>query len=148
MRNATRLSSLTVTCTSSSPPLAALLPSKSRSSSRNSSLSVPLQFSQSAEQTSLFAPRRQHEQVDVQVVATASATHFFDVEALEKEHEGRVRVWMDKDEWAVRFLPLFLPCLPLNSLKRLTLQGWNKIGDPVLHIEVRSSSSSVTCRRG
>ncbi|GAA6042638.1 hypothetical protein JCM8097_008259 [Rhodosporidiobolus ruineniae] len=56
-----------------------------------------------------------HDKVDVQVVATKSAAHFFDVEALEKEHEGRVRVWTDADEWA----------------------GWNKIGDPVLHIELR-----------
>ncbi|GAA5868258.1 hypothetical protein JCM8547_002296 [Rhodosporidiobolus lusitaniae] len=55
------------------------------------------------------------EQVDVQVVATKSAAHFFDVQALEKEQEGRVRVWTDQDEWA----------------------GWTKIGDPVLHIELR-----------
>ncbi|GAA5916208.1 hypothetical protein JCM6882_001109 [Rhodosporidiobolus microsporus] len=56
-----------------------------------------------------------HDKVDVQVVATESATHFFDAAALEGEHEGRVRVWTDADEWA----------------------GWNKIGDPVLHIELR-----------
>ncbi|GJN88086.1 hypothetical protein Rhopal_001042-T1 [Rhodotorula paludigena] len=57
----------------------------------------------------------QHEQVDVQVVATKSATHFFDRNALEQEYGGRVRVWTDADEWA----------------------GWNGIGDPVLHIELR-----------
>ncbi|GAA5829175.1 hypothetical protein JCM11251_004150 [Rhodosporidiobolus azoricus] len=56
-----------------------------------------------------------HEKVDVQVVATKSATHFFDIEALETEYEGRVKVWTDADEWA----------------------GWKRIGDPVLHIELR-----------
>ncbi|GAA5998004.1 uncharacterized protein JCM10292_002256 [Rhodotorula paludigena] len=57
----------------------------------------------------------QHEQVDVQVVATKSATHFVDRNALELEYGRRVRVWTDADEWA----------------------GWNEIGDPVLHIELR-----------
>ncbi|GAA6053640.1 hypothetical protein JCM3770_001675 [Rhodotorula araucariae] len=56
-----------------------------------------------------------HEQVDVQVVATKSATHFFDAAALEADNGGRVKVWTDRDEWA----------------------GWQKIGDPVLHIELR-----------
>ncbi|BGP37459.1 hypothetical protein JCM10449v2_001365 [Rhodotorula kratochvilovae] len=53
--------------------------------------------------------------IDVQVVATKSATHFFDAAALEAENGSRVKVWTDQDEWA----------------------GWQKIGDPVLHIEVR-----------
>ncbi|GAA5870827.1 hypothetical protein JCM16303_001597 [Sporobolomyces ruberrimus] len=53
--------------------------------------------------------------VDVQVVATKSALHFFDKEELEKEHGGRVKVWTDEEEWA----------------------GWSRIGDPILHIELR-----------
>ncbi|GAA6006198.1 hypothetical protein JCM10207_000559 [Rhodosporidiobolus poonsookiae] len=56
-----------------------------------------------------------HDKVDVQVVATKHAAHFFDAQALEKDYDGRVRVWTDADEWA----------------------GWGKIGDPVLHIELR-----------
>jgi phosphopantothenoylcysteine decarboxylase len=35
------------------------------------------------------------------VVATKSSLHFYDWQALEKEHEGRVRVWTDQDEWEV-----------------------------------------------
>ncbi|BGP29386.1 hypothetical protein JCM10296v2_001125 [Rhodotorula toruloides] len=56
-----------------------------------------------------------HDKVDVQVVATKSATHFFDAGEIEKEYAHRVRVWTDADEWA----------------------GWKQIGDPVLHIELR-----------
>ncbi|GAA5954249.1 hypothetical protein JCM21900_005221 [Sporobolomyces salmonicolor] len=56
-----------------------------------------------------------YEQVDVQVVATKSALHFFDAQLIEAEHGGRVKVWTDAEEWA----------------------GWNRIGDPVLHIELR-----------
>ncbi|ORY90698.1 flavo protein [Leucosporidium creatinivorum] len=55
-----------------------------------------------------------YEQVDVQVVATKSSLHFFDWKALEEEHGGRVKVWTDSEEW----------------------EGWSKIGDPILHIEV------------
>ncbi|GAA5929003.1 hypothetical protein JCM3775_006709 [Rhodotorula graminis] len=57
----------------------------------------------------------EHDQVDVQVVATKGATHFFDAQELEAEHGGKVKVWTDQDEWA----------------------GWQKVGDPVLHIELR-----------
>ncbi|KAK4051311.1 hypothetical protein OIO90_004792 [Microbotryomycetes sp. JL221] len=49
---------------------------------------------------------RQFTQVDVQVVASKSALHFFDREHLESRHEGLVK-------------------------------GWTKMGDPVLHIELR-----------
>ncbi|KWU44634.1 flavo protein [Rhodotorula sp. JG-1b] len=47
--------------------------------------------------------------VDVQVVASKSSTHFFSAEEIEQESEGRVRVWTDADEWA----------------------SWQKIGDPL-----------------
>ncbi|GAA5891868.1 hypothetical protein JCM5296_003255 [Sporobolomyces johnsonii] len=56
-----------------------------------------------------------YDQVDVQVVATKSALHFFDAQSIEAEHGGRVKVWTDAEEWA----------------------GWNRIGDPILHIELR-----------
>lgn len=72
------------------------------------------------------------------MVATKSATHFFDVDALEKEHAGKVKVWTDADEWAVRSSPflavLFIQLICISPLQ----QGWLKIGDPVLHIEVCS----------
>ncbi|GAA5924693.1 uncharacterized protein JCM15063_005709 [Sporobolomyces koalae] len=57
----------------------------------------------------------QFDKVEVQVVATKSALHFFDKQTLEDEHSGRVKVWTDAEEWA----------------------GWSKIGDPILHIELR-----------
>ncbi|KXJ28807.1 phosphopantothenoylcysteine decarboxylase [Exaiptasia diaphana] len=47
--------------------------------------------------------------VEVQVVATENSTHFF------KTEEIPVKVYRDKDEW----------------------QGWKKMRDPVLHIELR-----------
>lgn len=52
--------------------------------------------------------------VEVQVVATQSSLHFYDSEALEAKHEG-VGIWSDADEWS----------------------DWKKIGDPILHIELR-----------
>ncbi|CEQ39794.1 SPOSA6832_01338 [Sporobolomyces salmonicolor] len=48
--------------------------------------------------TALGNPR--YEQVDVQVVATKSALHFFDAQLIEAEHGGRVKVWTDAEEWA------------------------------------------------
>ncbi|XP_033099259.1 phosphopantothenoylcysteine decarboxylase-like [Anneissia japonica] len=48
-------------------------------------------------------------QVEIQVVCTNSATHFFDPSKLE------VQVFRDEDEWMT----------------------WSKISDPVLHIELR-----------
>ncbi|KAL8279896.1 hypothetical protein RQP46_007746 [Phenoliferia psychrophenolica] len=56
-----------------------------------------------------------YDRVDVQVVATGPSMHFYDKDELEKEHGGKVRVWTDKDEW----------------------DGFTKIGDPILHIELR-----------
>lgn len=50
--------------------------------------------------------------VDVQVVATKASLHFFDKAAVEREG---TRVWEDADEWS----------------------DWKKIGDPILHIELR-----------
>lgn len=43
----------------------------------------------------------QYANVDVQVVASKSSTHFFSAEQIERESTGRVRVWTDADEWAV-----------------------------------------------
>jgi phosphopantothenoylcysteine decarboxylase len=78
----------------------------------------------------------QYKDVEVQVVATKSSLHFFDAAALEAEHNGRVKVWTDADEWAVS--PDSLPPSPRVD-DRLGAQSWKKIGDPVLHIEVRLS---------
>jgi Flavoprotein len=44
-----------------------------------------------------------HEQVEVQVIVTKTAKHFFDVEKLKKE--TGVKVWEDQDDWKV-FIPL------------------------------------------
>lgn len=52
--------------------------------------------------------------IEVQVVATDASLHFFDKAAVEKENPG-VTVWTDHDEWS----------------------DWRKIGDPILHIELR-----------
>ncbi|TXT10820.1 hypothetical protein VHUM_02325 [Vanrija humicola] len=52
--------------------------------------------------------------VDVQVVATRPSLHFYDRAAVEASNPG-VRVWTDEDEWS----------------------DWKKIGDPILHIELR-----------
>lgn len=52
--------------------------------------------------------------VEVQIVATGSSLHFYDAGAIEASHDG-VGVWADNDEW----------------------DDWNKIGDPILHIELR-----------
>lgn len=64
----------------------------------------------------------QYEQVDVQVVATKSSLHFFDYKALEEEHNGRVKVWTDAEEWEVsntgrRRLRLDADCFP-SALSR------------------------------
>ncbi|GMK59105.1 hypothetical protein CspeluHIS016_0701200 [Cutaneotrichosporon spelunceum] len=52
--------------------------------------------------------------IEVQVVATESSLHFYDASAIEETHDG-VGVWADADEWS----------------------DWKKIGDPILHIELR-----------
>lgn len=50
--------------------------------------------------------------VEVQVVATQASLHFFDKEEVESKGTN---VWVDADEWS----------------------DWKKIGDPILHIELR-----------
>ncbi|SCV72740.1 BQ2448_4277 [Microbotryum intermedium] len=82
-----------------------------------------------------------YERVEVQVVATASSLHFFDKTALEQAHAGRVKVWTDAEEWKVG---TFLGRDRGHVLQgRLTselwqcAQGWTRMGDPVLHIELR-----------
>lgn len=52
--------------------------------------------------------------IEVQVVATDSSLYFYDRDALESTHDG-VGIWADRDEWS----------------------DWTKIGDPILHIELR-----------
>ena len=45
-----------------------------------------------------------HEDVEVQVIVTKTAKHFFDVEKLKKELG--VKVWEDEDDWKVFLLNL------------------------------------------
>lgn len=43
----------------------------------------------------------QFDQVEVQVVATQSSLHFYDAKSIQDESDGRVKVWVDADEWEV-----------------------------------------------
>lgn len=47
-----------------------------------------------------------HEEVEVQVIVTKSAKHFFDVEKL--KNELGVKVWEDDDDWKVKKILFFL----------------------------------------
>ncbi|CDZ98138.1 Membrane coat complex Retromer, subunit VPS5/SNX1, Sorting nexins, and related PX domain-containing proteins [Phaffia rhodozyma] len=55
-----------------------------------------------------------NENISVQVIATEASLTFFEPQEAEAVGKG-VKVWRDRDEWAT----------------------WNKIGDPILHIELR-----------
>ena len=97
----------------------------------------------------------QESAIDVQVVATTASSHFYSQEmvdaavmnALESAgHESRsqgverdlgVKVWRDADEWSVSYKTRS------RALYKLTKQDWKKIGDPILHIEVRPALSSA-----
>ncbi|KAG9011505.1 hypothetical protein FRB90_007221 [Tulasnella sp. 427] len=60
----------------------------------------------------------QYQNVQIQVVATKASLVFYNRENIEKLSGGgnaHLRVWTDDDEWS----------------------SWKKIGDPVLHIELR-----------
>lgn len=52
--------------------------------------------------------------VEVQVVSTDSSLYFYDKDTVQRQNEG-VSVWRNADEWS----------------------DWQKIGDPILHIELR-----------
>ena len=54
-----------------------------------------------------------HENVEVQIITTKTAKHFFDVDKL--RGELRVKVWEDEDDW----------------------RTWHELSDPILHIELR-----------
>jgi Flavoprotein len=54
-----------------------------------------------------------HENVEVQIITTKSAKHFFDVEKM--KNELGVKVWEDDDDW----------------------KTWHELSDPILHIELR-----------
>lgn len=73
----------------------------------------------------------QHKNVKVEVVSTRASLAFFSPEAVEKAGS---RVWTDEDEWKV-------VCAPFPAMERtqmaLLYQGTYKIGDPILHIELR-----------
>ncbi|SGY66133.1 BQ5605_C004g02630 [Microbotryum silenes-dioicae] len=79
-----------------------------------------------------------YDRVEVQVVATASSLHFFDKAALEREHAGRVKVWTDVEEWKVSSGQSHVLASSADVGNHwLCTQAWTKMGDPVLHIEVR-----------
>ena len=52
-----------------------------------------------------------HEEVEVQVVVTKTAKHFFDVEKLKSELN--VKVWEDEDDWKAPY-PLLLDEFEVN----------------------------------
>jgi hypothetical protein len=56
--------------------------------------------------------------VDVQVISTKSALHFFDRTQIETEHGGAVRIWTDQDEWEVSTCTLY------PSQPRAKVVGW------------------------
>ena len=82
----------------------------------------------------------------MQVAATKPSLTFFQPEDIRRQG---VDVWTDDDEWDVRrptlfvpSTPLFYSCLlpPLPSPFPLNLACWQsnyRIGDPILHIELR-----------
>ncbi|KAA1116201.1 hypothetical protein PGT21_004579 [Puccinia graminis f. sp. tritici] len=57
----------------------------------------------------------QHEMLEVQVVTTSSALHFFKPSQLVNARGEPIKVWTDDQEW----------------------QSWSKISDPIVHIELR-----------
>jgi phosphopantothenoylcysteine decarboxylase len=65
----------------------------------------------------------------VEVVATKSSLAFYT-----KEDAGLAggRVWTDEDEWTVNPFPFGMNCTTLYQN-----QGNYKVGDPILHIELR-----------
>ncbi|KDQ62644.1 hypothetical protein JAAARDRAFT_66330 [Jaapia argillacea MUCL 33604] len=66
----------------------------------------------------IVAELLRHDKVKVEVVSTKSSLVFFDVTEVEK---SGARVWTDEDEWT----------------------GGFKIGDPILHIELRRWADTV-----
>ncbi|KAA1107157.1 hypothetical protein PGT21_004487 [Puccinia graminis f. sp. tritici] len=57
----------------------------------------------------------QHGMLEVQVVTTSSALHFFQPSQLVNARGEPIKVWTDDQEW----------------------QSWSKISDPIVHIELR-----------
>ncbi|KJE88588.1 phosphopantothenoylcysteine decarboxylase, variant 1 [Capsaspora owczarzaki ATCC 30864] len=90
-------------------------------------------------------------QVEVHVVATEHAAHFFNAESLRSETANQTGVLTDVHEW-VRIseqLGSDIMCITLNEslvskrssaflvYLRVGYKKWSKIGDPVLHIALR-----------
>ncbi|KAL7409291.1 flavoprotein [Mrakia frigida] len=53
--------------------------------------------------------------ISIQVIATEASLTFYDAEEVTRASGGKVKVWRDRDEW----------------------ENWSKVGDPILHIELR-----------
>lgn len=68
--------------------------------------------------------------MQVEVVATKPSLTFFDIKAVENAGS---RVWIDDDEWLVRRFSSQV----WNQTQLFATQPDYKIGDPILHIELR-----------
>lgn len=73
----------------------------------------------------------QYDHVKIQVVATKPSLIFFNAERIK---EIGTNVWVDEDEWDVRIRQSFFL---IPDVMTATLQPNYKIGDPILHIELR-----------
>jgi phosphopantothenoylcysteine synthetase/decarboxylase len=72
----------------------------------------------------------QYDHVRVQVVATKSSLVFLNAGMIK---EMGTNVWVDEDEWDVRILQSYWSLASRPSF----LQSNYKVGDPILHIELR-----------
>ncbi|KAK0504133.1 flavoprotein [Armillaria luteobubalina] len=71
-----------------------------------------------------------YDKVKVQVASTSPSLAFFKREDIE---DGDTRVWTDKDEWPVGLTPQTFKFITDSLVRQMSF----KIGDPILHIELR-----------
>ncbi len=77
--------------------------------------------------------------MQVEVVATDASLSFYDHTDIER---SGVRVWRNEDEWG----PYVRHSASQNTSERhlkLSLYGVYKVGDPILHIELRRWADAV-----
>lgn len=98
---------------------------------------------------SLSSPRvEQYDRVQVQVVSTKSALHFFDKEKLEQDHQGQVKVWTDAEEWAVSLSVSFSVSAQARIRSSLVLAGVVKDWRPYSTHRGESAQGTVICETG
>ena len=73
-----------------------------------------------------FPRVEQYDRVQVQVVSTKSALHFFDKEKLERDHQGQVKEWKDAEEWAVTLSVAYAVSAQARIRSSLVLAGMVK----------------------